>query len=305
MESNGISGSTIGEVTRQVADALAKAGLSDPPGEARWLVRAALGLSSAQLLSRSGEVLDQTSSEKVARFLARRARHEPLSRIMGEREFYGRIFEVTSATLDPRADSETLIDVALDMLGPAARTAELRVLDIGTGTGCLLLTLLAECPRATGVATDISPDAIAVAERNAARLDLQGRVAFCACDIAAETAGPFDVVVSNPPYIRSSELQRLEAGVREYDPQLALDGGADGLFAYRRIIQDLPRLVPDGLVLLEVGYDQADEIVEMMIATVGTLLVKPPSVFPDVAGIPRVVAARTRSPLFSEKGLGF
>ena len=230
-----IPGGTMVETTQRVARALAAAGLSDALTEARWLMRQALALDTAALLSRGDQPLSDAEIAAVTAFLERRVRHEPLSRIAGQREFYGRLFEVTPATLDPRADTETLIDAALELLGAEGRARPLRVLDLGTGTGCILLTLLAELPQAHGVATDISAEALSVARRNAQRLGLDQRAEFVLKDLAAGIDGAFDVVVSNPPYIATAEIAELARDVRDYDPHLALDGGPDGLAFYRRI----------------------------------------------------------------------
>jgi len=295
MSGNPIPGGTLAEVTRHVASVLADAGLSDAPSEARWLVRAALGLTAAELVSRSEEALDTKLTDRVAACLARRARHEPLSRIAGEREFYGRVFEVSAATLDPRPDTETLIEAAIGLLDDEARKRPLRILDIGTGTGCILLTLLAEMPNASGVGTDVSDDALQVARRNAARLGLEARVRFAQTDLADGIEGPFDVLVSNPPYIRTADLDNLAPEVRDFDPHLALDGGSDGLEFYRRIAAEITRLVPAGLVVLEVGYDQAAEVSGIVQSSLPSGALEDLQVFQDVAGITRVVAARTRT----------
>lgn len=286
---------TMSETTAHVARALAAAGLPDAATEARWLMRQALALDTVALLSRSEVTLSDGEIAKVAAFLERRMRHEPLSRIAGEREFYGRLFEVTPATLDPRADTETVIDVALQVLGPEARGRPLRLLDLCTGTGCILLTLLAELPLAHGVATDISMEALAVACRNAERLGLAGRARFVAADLATGIDGPFDVIVSNPPYIPSADIAALAREVRDYDPRLALDGGVDGFTFYHRIAAVLPRLLPDGLVLLETGYDQAQTVADLLISAPAGPSSDAVRIFNDVAGLPRVVAARTRS----------
>lgn len=290
-----IPGGTIAETTRQIARALAAAGLSDAASEARWLISAALGLSSADLVSRSDDAITAVQATKLAAYLDRRLRHEPLSRIAGQREFYGRVFDVTPATLDPRPDTETLIDAALEMLSGEARVGPLRILDIGTGTGCILLTLLAVLPQAIGIGTDISHEALAVARANADHLGLAHRATFIAADLGADVASPFDVVVSNPPYIRSGDIAGLAPAVRQYDPHLALDGGADGLEMYRRIVADLARLVPNGFVLLETGHDQAQDVADLLRARCAKLAPNSLRIFNDVAGIPRVVAARTRT----------
>lgn len=285
---------TIGSCVREAAQALALAGVEDAPSEARRLVAAALGISGAALISRSDEPLDSDRHSRVAEFLVRRCRHEPLSRIQGEREFYGRSFRVTPATLDPRADSETLIATILSVASEQP-PKPLRILDIGTGTGCLLLTLLLELPHARGVGVDISSDALSVARTNADRLRVSERVTWIETDIARGIAGPFDILVSNPPYIRSGEIAGLSDEVRNYDPHLALDGGEDGLRFYRAISADLGRLVPDGWVALEVGHDQADAVVAELQASALAWTFRDLRIGKDVAGLRRVVAARTRT----------
>jgi release factor glutamine methyltransferase len=289
-----IPGGTMAETTAQVARALAAAGLSDAAAEARWLMREALALDTAALLSGSHQTLSDADVASITTFLARRVQHEPLSRIAGRREFYGRLFDVTPATLDPRPDTETLIDAALEMLGAEGRKRPLRILDLGTGTGCILLTLLAELPLAQGVATDVSPEALAVARRNAERLGLAARATFVETDLAEGVEGPFDLVVSNPPYIATSEIAGLAPDVREYDPHLALDGGADGLDFYRRIAREIPRLMTSGLLLLETGHEQAQTVAHLLTLGAAGKALEPARIFCDVAGIPRVVAARTR-----------
>lgn len=293
---------SVSEVLRESARALAAAGLADAGAEARRLLEFALGWSAAALVARSHEALDDAQRADVQRVLARRLAHEPLSRIAGRREFYGRLFKVTPATLDPRPDSETLIDAVLASL--AGRKAEpVRILDIGTGTGCLILTLLCELQNATGVATDISAPALEVARANAGELMLQSRVEFRETDLVANVDGPFDIVISNPPYIARDEIGALEPGVRSFDPVLALDGGRDGLDFYRRLARDLGELVPRGQVFLEVGQGQAGAVAQLLADEVATFEPEP-QVFEDVAGIRRVVAARTRSRGEAEKGLG-
>ncbi len=170
---------------------------------------------------------------------------------LAQREFYGRRFALSSATLDPRPDSETLIEAALGIAAREGwRERSIRILDVGTGTGCLLLTLLAELPLATGVGTDISGEALQTAARNATSLGVAERVHFAQADALGGIDGPFDLVVSNPPYIASGDIAGLSTEVRKYDPRVALDGGADGLDIYRRIIADLGRVLR-GWVIFE------------------------------------------------------
>lgn len=276
--------------------ALTDAGFTDAGSEARRLVAAALACSSAALLSRSNDPLDASQAASVAAFLARRVRREPLSRIVGWREFYGRVFEITPATLDPRPDTETLVDALLQMLGAEARLQPLRLIDIGTGTGCIPITLLSELPVARAVATDVSAEALDVARRNAHRLGVADRMTFIEADLGEGIAGPFDVLLSNPPYIRSGDIAALDEDVRAWDPLLALDGGSDGLSMYRRLAAAARGLVPNGWIVLETGYDQARDVAEILRSALAPDLLHEPRIFEDVAGIPRVVAARTRTP---------
>ena len=182
-----------------------------------------------------------------------------MAQILGEREFWGRAFRVTPDVLDPRPETETLVEAALG--GPPAG----RLLDLGTGSGCLLVTLLAEWPEATGVGVDVSPAALAVARENAERHGVEERATFHRGDWCAGLEGRFDLIVSNPPYIADDELAQLAPEVREHEPRLALAGGPDGLDAYRRLAPELPRLLsPGGRVLLEVGAGQAAAVVTIL-----------------------------------------
>ncbi|MDX2202116.1 MAG: peptide chain release factor N(5)-glutamine methyltransferase [Hyphomicrobiaceae bacterium] len=298
-------GESIARAQHRIARALAAGGIAEPAGEARRLVAAALGLTGAQMLSRSAEPVGAECEEQLAAFLQRRLRHEPLSRIVGTREFYGRAFKVTPATLDPRPETETIIEAACALLADA-RQSPLRLLDIGTGTGAIVLTLLAEFPRATGVATDVSAAALAVALENAQALGLAERVSLVETDLAEGLEGPFDIVVSNPPYVASGDIEGLAREVKDFDPRLALDGGDDGLAVYRRLAQALPALAPQGTILLEVGFNQAEAVIgilESAFVRAGTAA--DTRTFLDVAGIRRVVAARARSSGYAEKALGF
>lgn len=216
------------------------------------------------------------------RMIDRRAAREPVSRILGRREFWSLDFTLSPATLDPRPDSETLVEAVL-----ARRPGARRVLDLGTGSGCLLLALLSELPEASGVGLDRSFAAIETARANARALGLADRASFIVGSWGdALAGGGFDVVMSNPPYIRRADLAGLDPELT-YDPVLALDGGDDGLDAYRALIPDLPRLVaPGGLAALEVGSDQGEAVSRVM--SEAGFGVEP--VIRDLAGLPRVVA---------------
>jgi release factor glutamine methyltransferase len=279
---------------REVALVLHTAGVEDPGADARRLAAAALGLSAAELLSRPERPLSVEETERLRGYAERRGKREPVSRILGTRDFYGRSFTLSPATLDPRPDSETLIEAALDLVRAAGRmTAPLRLIDIGTGSGCLLLTLLCELPQAWGVGTDISENALSTARANACRLGVADRAVWLAADALGGIAGVFDLLIANPPYIRTGEIAGLEPEVRAFDPVTALDGGADGLSFYRRIASEIPAVVPDGWAVLEVGHDQAD--------AVGALLLSNPDAdrkqlrsYRDVTGRRRCVAVRTQ-----------
>jgi release factor glutamine methyltransferase len=214
--------------------------------------------------------------------VARRAAHEPVSRILGEREFYGRMFKVTPAVLDPRPDTETLIGEALKHMKPDAR-----LLDLGTGSGVIIVTLLAEFSEATGVATDISAEALAVAKGNAGRLGVAGRLQWVHCNWFEAVTGAFDLIVSNPPYVSLPEIIGLPAEVRGFDPLKALDGGPDGREAYRRIAAGADaHLAQGGHILVEIGAGQK-RAVEAIFAACGFGLKSSKS---DLAGHIRCLA---------------
>jgi release factor glutamine methyltransferase len=283
---------TVKEVLRQATVDLNRAGIEGAGNDARRLLSAALGLSGAQILARPERSLSRAEVDGFKCFIARRVAREPVSRILGEREFYGRSFAISPATLDPRADSETLIDATLELvIHEGWQTRPLRILDVGAGSGCLLLTLLAELPGAVGVGTDLSLEALKTARANALRLGLEGRAHFLAGDLLEAVRGTFDILISNPPYVRSSQIAQLEPEVREHDPIAALDGGVDGFSCLRRLIAHADGVVPAGWVVFEAGPGQADRVIKLLAAR-GLRTVR---VHRDVAGRRRCVAARTRN----------
>jgi release factor glutamine methyltransferase len=219
--------------------------------------------------------------------LARRAAREPLSHILGYREFYGRNFKVTRAVLDPRPDSETLIEAVLKS---TTHHPPLTLLDIGTGSGCLLLTLLAELPHATGVGVDISPDALAIAKENAAHLGLTDRVQWVQADMKTlALQGRFDLIISNPPYIETAEIATLAPEVAQFEPKIALDGGKDGLDCYRKLANEVARLLaPQGSVALEIGHKQAGDVTRLLEAS-GFFC---EAIIQDLGGHDRVIIAK-------------
>lgn len=266
---------------RRAARELADAGIPHAAGDSRVLAAAATGLSREDMLRRPDAALSRGQLAGLAAAVERRRRGEPVSRIVGSREFWGLGFTITPATLDPRPDSEALVEAVLPLLEAEAP----RILDLGTGSGCLLLALLHEVPGATGVGVDISPAAAAVARANAGRLGMSGRAAFVAGDWAAPLAGRFDAVVSNPPYIRSGRIPSLAREVRCHDPLASLDGGPDGLGAYRAIAGPAARLLgPGGIAAVEVDPPRSREAGAILagagLAPIGTR--------DDLAGRPRV-----------------
>lgn len=239
---------------RAAAQRLREAGIADAMTDARLLVCAAAGIRREDILRDPDLPLDPPAEARFAAMIGRRAAREPVSRILGRREFRSLDYRLGPATLDPRPDSETLVDHALALCPRGV----LRILDIGTGTGCLLLSLLDTLPAATGTGTDIAPDAIRVARDNAAALGLAGRADFVVCEWAGALAGPFDLIVSNPPYIPAADIAALEPEVARYDPRLALDGGTDGLDAYRALAVSVAALLSGrGVAVVEIGAGQA------------------------------------------------
>ena len=228
-------------------------------------------------------------------YAERRLAHEPVARIVGAREFWGLPFRLSEATLVPRPDTETVVELALEIFRELTISGRRpRIADIGTGSGAILLALLHEIPDAFGVGTDLSLSALGTARGNAAALGLADRAAFVACSYAAALPGPFDLIVSNPPYIPSAEIPKLSIEVHAHDPHLALDGGNDGYDAYRALMpQAAERLAPGGALIVEAGQGQARNI-ETLMAAAALVVDRPPRA--DLAGIPRAVSARKMPP---------
>ncbi|WP_422072971.1 peptide chain release factor N(5)-glutamine methyltransferase [Tranquillimonas rosea] len=238
------------EALRAAIPRLRDAGIEGAPRDARWLLAHALGIEPGRVPLVSGDTLPEAAAQAFEAAVARRVARVPVSQITGRRAFYGRDFAVTSDTLDPRPETEQIVALALE--APFAR-----VLDLGTGTGCLLLTLLAECPGATGLGTDLSGAACAVARRNAAALEVADRAGIVAGDWFAPVTGTFDLIVSNPPYIAAAEMPDLAPEVRDHDPRAALTDEADGLSAFRVIAAGAgAHLSPGGRLLVEIGAGQ-------------------------------------------------
>jgi release factor glutamine methyltransferase len=280
---------TIAAIRYDLARRFRDAGLDTPDLDARILVGEALGLDHAALAAHADRRLSGEEAAAVAAFAQRRLDREPVARILGAREFWGLPFKLNAATLVPRPETETVIETALAVLGDARRRA-LRIADLDTGSGALLLALLSELPAAWGVGTDISVAALGCARSNAAALGLAGRAAFVACDHGAALDGGFDLIVANPPYVATADIAGLPAEVRDFDPRRALDGGSDGLSAYRTIANDACRLLtPGGVLVLELGAGQLDAV-SSLTGAAGLAPVAPCRT--DLSGIPRALAIR-------------
>ncbi|NUB15985.1 peptide chain release factor N(5)-glutamine methyltransferase [Azospirillum brasilense] len=267
-----------------------EAGVDTPDLDARLLVEQALGLTRHDLFTRANDPVPEPDAAHLLALVERRAAREPVGRILGHREFWTIDLALNPDTLEPRPDTETLVEAVLKALPD--RNAPLRLLDLGTGTGCILLALLAELPNASGLGVDLSPGAVAAATENAARNGLAERVRFQTGNWGTGLDERFDVVVSNPPYIPSADIAALDPEVREHDPLRALDGGADGLDAYRIIAAQTPDLLqPGGLAGLEVGQGQAADVTGLL-AAAG---LEPAGVFRDLGGVERCVLGRKRA----------
>ena len=275
------------EQLARCAERFRQAGVENPRRDARLLLAHALGTSVEALIAEPDERLSPTEVCKIEALSRRREGREPLSRIIGEREFWSLSFAVTPSVLDPRPESETLIELVLSKL--AGRGDATEILDLGTGSGCLLLALLNDLPNARGLGLDISAGAVEAARRNAASLGLSGRARFEKGDWNRNVEGRWQIVVCNPPYIETSAIGTLEPEVREFDPVLALDGGEDGLEAYRAAVPAaVQALAPGGWAAFEVGLGQAPEVVSMF-ETEGLTEI---TVAADLARTPRALVGR-------------
>jgi release factor glutamine methyltransferase len=289
-----LAGKTV-ETARRILTARFRGGSIDSAElDARMLVGAALGLDLTGMIAAAGRFLTLEEAMRLEDYARRRLGGEPVARILGHREFWGLPLKLSAATLVPRPDTETVVELSLGMLRtPPPPGRPPRIADIGTGTGAILLALLSELPDAYGVGTDISEAALRTARTNAADLHLAGRTGFVACDYAAALSDGFDLIVSNPPYIRSAEIAGLATEVRDHDPRAALDGGPDGLDAYRALIpQAVSLLAPRGALVVEAGLGQSADIQRLMTAA-GLTPERPAA---DLAGVLRAVAGRKLPP---------
>lgn len=282
----------IGDALRIAATQLQAAGVAQARLDARLLLMAAADLSHEDVIRDPDAAMRPEQAQTFAAMIARRVAREPVSRILGRREFWSLEFEITPDTLDPRPDSETLISAALGLIGD--RNRPLHILDIGTGSGCLVLALLSELPHARGAGIDISQGALDVAQRNARRLGFSGRAQFICCDVRSanwmqQAGSPFDIVIANPPYIENAVISGLAPEVTLFDPYAALAGGEDGLDFYRMITTSLVHILcPDGLVVFEAGAGQA-EAVRMLLHKAGLVTL---DTHTDLGSVARAVTGR-------------
>ena len=263
----------LGEAIRGLGRIFREAGLQTAALDARLLVSHVCELSPEETIAKPSFMLSPEMTAGIKQAAVRRLAGEPVSRIIGHREFWGLPFSISPHTLDPRPETELLVEAVLDYVrAEGLANARLRVLDLGTGSGCLLGALLSELPLSTGVGVDRSEEALSVARENLRRLGLLNRASFLCADWALTLSdASFDVIVCNPPYICSSEIAGLEAEVRAFDPRLALDGGEDGLEAFRAILTQVFRVLRNkGFLIFETGYRQTQSVREMMMATLGT-----------------------------------
>ncbi len=276
------------EALTRLAETFEACGIEDPKRDAGITLSAASGLERLALLVAPQEPLGSAAA-RIEEFAARRVAGEPLSRIVGKREFWGLELAISPEVLDPRPETETIVEASLRRLGNRRKEA-LRVLDLGVGSGALLCALLAEFGDARGIGVDISAGAAEVARRNIEACGLAGRAEIRVSDWTKGLEGPFDLIVSNPPYIRTADLSRLPREVLAFDPRLALDGGIDGLDAYRRILPEAPGLLFEGgWLMVEIGAGQAADV----LAIAGQCGLADAAVDKDLAGLNRVVAARS------------
>ena len=280
-------GLSIATARRLLAQSLRAQGVDTPELDARLLVGHALGLDHAGLASAGERLLTAAEADALAAFAARRQAREPVARILGRKEFWGLTLHLNPATLVPRPETETVVEAALAAL---SHNRTQRLADLGTGSGALLLALLSELPAAHGIGTDVAAEALRCARTNAAALGLGARASFVACDYGSALKGPFDLIVCNPPYIVHDDIASLAPEVRDFDPHAALDGGSDGLSAYRALIPEAACLLAPGAALVvEAGEGQSGPIEGLMSAAGLTPAGAPRA---DLAGIKRAVAGR-------------
>lgn len=289
-----VAGPCLETFYRDLTRVLKEAGIETAALDARLLLQHALTLSHTEFISTPERHISAEETARLATLTQRRLEREPLSRIFGETEFWSLPFYVSAATLDPRPDSETLIELALELM--PARGEGRSLLDLGTGTGCLLLSLLSEWPAAQGLGVDKAPAALATARRNTARLGLEGRAAFQQSDWFTNLTGSYDLILSNPPYIPEAEIAGLAPEVARFDPALALDGGASGIEPYKLIFAEAGRFLNEGgWLIVEFGFGQLAEIKAALAASPLSAVVGEPQQRADLSGTPRCLAVQKQA----------
>jgi release factor glutamine methyltransferase len=280
---------TVGGARRAWAKKFRNARIDSPELDARILVGHSLGLDHAALAAAEARALSVDEETAIAALAQRRLAREPVARILGSKEFWSLTLRIDAATLVPRPETETVVEATLAAVeARGSRAQTLRIADLGTGSGAILLALLSELPNASGVGTDVSTAALSVARDNARRLGLT-HAHFVACDMATAFRGPFDLIVCNPPYIASGEIAALAPEVCEFDPRRALDGGPDGLDCYRAIAASAPALLsPHGVLVVELGAGQAEPVAALFAAA--GLASSPPRT--DLTDVPRALVAQ-------------
>ena len=282
---------TYGEAVLRGVKILTGAGIEQPHRDARLLLAHVMGATQTGMVINDDHCLPATHLVRFVDLCRRRCRHEPVSRIVGQRAFWNAEFTITDATLDPRPDTELLVETALEIVRQEGWDDHaINILDLGTGSGCIALALLLELPQAHAIAVDRSERAIAVARGNAELIGVLDRCTFLVADWSSALSLNCELVVSNPPYIPSNDLNTLMPDVRLYDPAPSLDGGLDGLSAYRHICAGIAQVQQSGWVVFEIAPDASQDVVQLLLkAGYGTSI--PPSIHRDLAGWVRCVAA--------------
>ena len=281
-------GLTIDAAKRRVVQNFTEGEIETPKLDARLLLEEVLGFDHADLITKGGEVLTSRQAIHLEQITQRRLSGEPIDHILGYREFYGRSFKVTKDVLTPRPETEGFIDQALALYD---EQSAIKCLDLGTGSGAIILTLLAERPNWSGVAVDLSAATLVVAKNNALNMGLAERVKFIQGSWCDGVEGQFDLIVSNPPYIDKAHMENLSVEVQDYDPALSLYGGPDGLAAYREIINQAPRYLKEGgRLILEIGYDQKESVGQLLREGAFTDV----KCHADLAGSDRIITANVK-----------
>ena len=256
--------------------------------DARIVLREVLNLDEKEFILQPKIQVSSGNLGKIQKIVERRLKGEPISKIFGRRDFYSSTFLISTEVLDPRPESELIVDIANNFILDKKFK---NVLDLGTGSGCILLSILKENKKINGIGTDISFDAINIAKQNSSNLNLDERALFIVSNWFDSIDGSYDLIVSNPPYISSAEITNLSSSVKNYDPLVSLDGGSDGLACYKQIADDVNRIIrKNGRLILEIGYNQADDVIKIFESNEFYLLKK----YNDISGLDRILTFQTK-----------